>query len=427
MTIHFFDLPTEIRDLIYVQCVLINGGYVLDFDSNTLRGADGKPIDLSFRLACRRIASETRGLALSSNVLNFSTVYSDNATAGRGIWDDIAKAHPRFAQYVELRRNRPNRRINSITVANVGPPGSCGETPSAFRNFICSVLETFKSNQDRLDPEQVKHWICGYAEEPPYRLETLLGVNPSPWKTMSSDRIEENIHSMGSQFSKTIEYFWDIPRHTTRKFPGLSGNSKKNSYSAASVAIRFLDSLSPDSRMSIRSIVLNEDQRSVAFSECHALGLIPYCRENMRLHIDRRVTIWILEDLELQAAGMPPGCFTLTLDGDSTCSEIFQTVVRRDAVWQRAIDLCLERNILPALAWDVRRRDSRNIVGFPPRLSHWARRNEWYLFEAFPQAIEDILAGRSFVKCSFELGDAWGETCDVERLIEENKSKTMDE
>ncbi|KAF6812014.1 hypothetical protein CMUS01_13158 [Colletotrichum musicola] len=202
--------------------------------------------------------------------------------------------------------------------------------------------------------------------------------------------------------------------------------------------------------MSIRSIVLNEDQRSVAFSECHALGLILYCRENTRLRIDRRVSrrtvlqttmadidytvpyaeaklepsqisyrvaVWILDALELQAAGMPPGCFTLTLDGDSTCSEIFQTLVQRDTAWQTAIDLCLERDILPALAWDVRRRDSRNLGG----------RNEWYLFEAFPQAIEDILAGRSIVKCTFGLGDAWGETCDVERFIEENKSKTMDE
>ncbi|KAF6810134.1 hypothetical protein CPLU01_15378 [Colletotrichum plurivorum] len=330
----------KVRDLIYAQCVLINGGYVLDFDSNTLRGADGKPIDLSFRLACKRIASETRGLALSSNILNFSTVYSDNATAGRfdllirhlaaklgrlisrlepgylivpdGIWDDITKVHPRFAQYVEFRRNRPNRRITSIPVAKVGHPGSCGDTPSAFRNFIC------------------------------------------PWKIMSSDRVEESIDSMGSQFSKTIDYSWDFSSHTTENFPGLSGNSKKNSYSAASVAIRFLDSLSPDSRMSIRSMVLNEDQRR-----------------------------W----------------FSATQRG------------------RRQSDLCLERDILPALAWDVRRRDSRNSGG----------RNQWYLFEAFPQAIEDILAGRSIVKCTFELGDAWGETCDVERLIEENKSKTMDE
>ncbi|KAF6837231.1 hypothetical protein CMUS01_05076 [Colletotrichum musicola] len=85
MAPHFFDLPTEVRDLIYAQCVLFNGGYVLDFDSNTLRGADGKPIDHSFRLASKRIATETKSLALSSNILNFSTFHSreHNVAAGR--------------------------------------------------------------------------------------------------------------------------------------------------------------------------------------------------------------------------------------------------------------------------------------------------------------------------------------------------------
>ncbi|KAF6804319.1 hypothetical protein CSOJ01_10288 [Colletotrichum sojae] len=484
MAPHFFDLPTEVCDLIYLQCVLVGGGYVLDFNSNTLRGAGGHPIDLSFRLTCKRIASETKDLALSSNTLNFSTFHSPehNAATGRfgllienladhrgsridriephilsipdNIWDDIAKAHPRFAQYVEFRKNRPDPRITQEQVqqANVGSPGSCGDTPSAFRDFIFSALQTIMSHRSRLDPQQLADACRGYDRAPTVRPEALVRHNPSPWTIIDNKRIEEILSQTDSEVWRLVNSKWH------NYFPGLSPSTFKQSYSAASTAIRFLKSLSTDSRMSIRSIVLNEDQRSVAFAECHGLGLIQYCQENVRLRIERRVSmwkvvfqtqggahgscdvapyddnhldpnkisynvaIWILEALELVPAGMPVGCFTLTLDGDHACSEIFQTVIQRDAAWQTAIDLCLGQT-LPAIPWDVRRRDTRNHRGYT-QLSMGERDNSRYVFEAFPRAIQDIVAGNSIVKCGFELVDA---AYDPERLAKDNKKWTMAE
>ena len=62
--------------------------------------------------------------------------------------------------------------------------------------------------------------------------------------------------------------------------------------SAAAVAVRFFKSLSQSMCLEIRKFVLHEDRRSVAYPECHVLGLIPFCVQNPLLHIERRVSIW---------------------------------------------------------------------------------------------------------------------------------------
>ncbi|KAK1636161.1 hypothetical protein BDP81DRAFT_429150 [Colletotrichum phormii] len=43
----FFHLPRELRDMIYRFYVVSDGGYVLNPESNRLRDAMGRPIDLA--------------------------------------------------------------------------------------------------------------------------------------------------------------------------------------------------------------------------------------------------------------------------------------------------------------------------------------------------------------------------------------------
>ncbi|KZL86890.1 hypothetical protein CI238_09237 [Colletotrichum incanum] len=456
--VHFFDLPREVWNMIYVSYVSIEGGYVLNFDSNTLKGAGNKSIDLAFTLTCKSVAEEMRGMALASNTINFSTFHSQEhqAIAGRfdvmistvhsqrqfkwnhihpdtlsvpnDIWGDLSKAHPNFAPYVDMVKDRSN--MHTVQWDNVGPPGSCGETPSVFRDFIRSALQTIVAYKHRFDIEQLTRFENNKYDVDHTPLGNLVNLNPNLW---------------------TIPILWHVD------MPGSKINQIKHRYSAAAVAIRFLESLSKDSRSGIRKIVLNEDRAAVAFAECHGLGFAPYCQENPHLRVKRRVSmwgtvfqtttanvnypvmppyegislesngisypvaVWILEALELKFAGMPPDSFTLTLDGDWACSEIFRTVVQREAAWQTGIDLCMERKILPPLAWDLRRKDSRNRRGFEGEA--YERDNSWYLFEAFPQAIQDIVAGKSIIRCYFELGESW----DVERLVEENKERTLND
>ena len=149
-------------------------------------------------------------------------------------------------------------------------------------------------------------------------------------------------------------------------------------FSAASVAIRFLEALPETTRPAIRDIVLHEDRQSVSDPECHMLGLLPYCLENTKLHIERRVNIWrnicasqigcnrkvhedvggleylstddsayashdeseahyvvetmaawLTEASALPARGMPAGSFSLVLDSEpslDSSSEFFETI-----------------------------------------------------------------------------------------------------
>ncbi|KAI8718249.1 hypothetical protein NCS52_00603100 [Fusarium sp. LHS14.1] len=166
---------------------------------------------------------------------------------------------------------------------------------------------------------------------------------------------------------------------------------EKFRFSAAAVAIRFLNSLPARKRLHLRKVVLHENRVSVAHPERHARGLIPFCRENHRLRIERRVDVlstifqiaslrslpqlpissqeepniryklgshcitetvadWLLEALTTVDAGMPADAFTMVLDsGPATdlCSDVFHNVVHRRLAWQAALEHCYSQGILP--------------------------------------------------------------------------------
>ncbi|KAK2033543.1 hypothetical protein LX32DRAFT_74198 [Colletotrichum zoysiae] len=486
--VYFQDLPREIRDMIYVRYVSVNGGYVLDFDSNTLKGADGESIDLAFMLTCKSVAREMRGVALSSNTITFSTFHSKEheTTAGRydlmvdtlmylrntlldricpatlripdDIYEELSKSYPALVPYLDLLRTRAplypgeDDGDDEDTYDErplLGPPGSCGETPSVFRSFVHSVLQAIATHRHRFDINQFAKFEKATHSTNYVSVESLVNLKPELWSIPTREGVEEMISSMGNDPVRYINNEWSDP------FLG-SISMTKHRYSAAAVAIRFLESLSKDSRSNIKNIVLDEDRAAVAFAECHAMGLVPYCQENPRLRVERRVNmwrtvfqtktvndlsesmnpqegttfhlddmsccmgVWILEALELEPAGMPPGSFTLTFDGDRVCSIMFENVVQRDAAWQEAIDLCFERNIFPPVPWLKRRRDSRNFMDMDEEDGVYCY-NKWYVFEGFPQAIRDIANGNSIVKCNFAVEKPW----DVEKGLEQNKGWTF--
>jgi hypothetical protein len=63
-------------------------------------------------------------------------------------------------------------------------------------------------------------------------------------------------------------------------------------FSATSLAIRFLGGLSQKQRMCMRKVELYEHGKTVSNPETHAQGLIPFCQENAKLHIERHVGLW---------------------------------------------------------------------------------------------------------------------------------------
>ena len=194
--------------------------------------------------------------------------------------------------------------------------------------------------------------------------------------------------------------------------------------SAAAVAIHFLKSLPQSTRLTIRKIVLHEDRRSVAHPECHALGLIPFCVQNPQLCVERRVNIW--RALE---SGSRPGNinkYVLWFERIANCKEIWRFQQYKDFQCNY-LSQGLSRWIVEASTLAVRSMpiDSFSLVcdGDP------APDQGWKLFEAvkenaagigfcktFPQAINDMVNGKSLIRCNFPIDDLY----DPEEIFTKN-------
>lgn len=217
--------------------------------------------------------------------------------------------------------------------------------------------------------------------------------------------------------------------------PEIVWEREKFRVSAASVAVHFMANLPTATRSHIRSIVLLEDRAAVAWPQCHAQGLIPYCQENSNLRIERRVSLWravfpagaesvfcvalgdpddvgpnridvlradsitrqglapwIMEAIALPQFGMPPQSFSLIIDGEPTSDKsawVFQSVIQRDAAWQTAFEKHCTRQT---------------------EEGQWAkiRENDSFLGNGFPQALRNITSGQyTIVKCNFDPGEEW--------------------
>lgn len=210
--------------------------------------------------------------------------------------------------------------------------------------------------------------------------------------------------------------------------------------SAAAVAIWFLKRLPDEKRQHLRNVLLHEDHVSVHSPECHAHGLIPFCKENPNLRIKRRVSLfhnafhdvpgipdlvslvekvrdediplttqyitrclsgWLLEELDAVDAGMPSASFTLVLDGEpdvNTCSDIFQQVVHRDIAWEMAYRQRLAAGDSPPFFF-----------------------KDGFVKEGFPEAMEHLINQTSVLRCNFHPGQFW-DTDRIHKLTEELSS-----
>jgi hypothetical protein len=192
-------------------------------------------------------------------------------------------------------------------------------------------------------------------------------------------------------------------------------------FSAAQLAWTFIAALSIRKRGQLRNLVLHEDRKVTHQPERDGRGLILSCKENTRLRIERRVSLWgniwlassdwhnedgdftlftcavskrelapwIMEAVSLPSLGMPQDSFTLILDGNprpDLASEIF-AVTQQNASWQTAFE--------KSIAW----------------LSSGYAEARWragYIMDGYPKAIQDIVDGTSLVKCNFRPLPSYG-------------------
>jgi hypothetical protein len=439
------SLPRELRDMIYETYVWSNEGYAYNYKTNKILRADGNHIELSLSLTCRQVAYEMSGLALRSNTITISTYFSESTRESAGLFHAAIRTiffartrllghlapkllTPRIAHTVTEKYPMLAPLVNTWfqgkEVAMIQEGYSmvhhecyhCGEAPSLWNEFVQFTLKQLSQHPNFM--REAGHKPVFWTTRAGCNAIEAANASFDPWTILDDPKLDELTAITGIE-----------PR------PYLYFDHLKYCYSAASVALRFLESLTPQTRKHVRNLVLREDWQSVASPACHGRGLIPHCVENPELrilryvnlwqngfpvHIEQRdpyvfglhgrmdiappdhlkddklsargvtqsVGTWIVESLLLPSLGMPQGSYTLVLDGNpipEQTAAVFR-IVQRDAAWQTALDLRHTRQLIPELSWLNRRLQ----VG--------------YFYEMLPQAVRDISNGTSPIRCNFDPG-----------------------
>ncbi|KAM0203249.1 hypothetical protein ACHAQI_010501 [Fusarium lateritium] len=222
-------------------------------------------------------------------------------------------------------------------------------------------------------------------------------------------------------------------------------------FSAASIAIRFLGSLSHRQRTQLRTITIHEDLPAVNNSSLHGLGLVPFIQENPLLQVQRRVSVincvmriphldlvdidhpftedglwwrishcellpdlscWLIDALAVANAGISPESFTLLLEsGTDTdiCTEAFQRLFHHRIAKIQAWQACMESGML------------RTAV-------------KWSLVKLFPERemmrlTRKVAVGEAFQEAFMQLMDQTSTTlrCDFSPGLPENHQIILDE
>jgi hypothetical protein len=386
---------------------------------------------------CHQVYREMRGFTLPT--ITFSTFFSEATRKSAGLFH---AAVPRQKQGKEMLLEHLSHKLYTPQMATV----AAARYPM-FEHFITSL--SLQSGP-----------LLRPRDREPY------GEPPSLWRDLAefiagqmSESEEARKFPVGGPYEKAgpvgnDAFFetWAIPRDAeleqftqTCEFVKDYADYFKYTYSAASSAIRFFESLSPRTRAQIRDVVLREDYESVAFPEDHARGLIPFCVENKQLRVKRYVSLWqnaltvarqldyagvdfdwlswdavrgdsdmhvsdpewlrndklaarditksigtwIVEAHRLSSQGMQEGSYTLVFDGDPMPPEKSTAafaVVQRDAAWQAAFAMSYPRGSTPERPWFHKR----------------ARAG--YFFESLPGALQNITTTSSLIRYNFDPG-----------------------
>ena len=303
-----FRLPRELRDRIYHFYVYEPEGYHFDFESRKFRAPGNRSIDLALSLTSRTVAAEMHHLALESNVLHFTTGYSEAGRLRAGHFNILfEQMEYHKITLLEALRNKPLGDFKSKAVdakiiqrypqfesllpglrwrTPLGTvsdrfPDDWGVAESYFRGFQDYVIELLSKETDFIntyvdfcDRKQrdncynKKHAFCR-PELVPFVRSGFLLSSPKPWTIPSDDELAQ---------------LDDVRADSFRESP--IWKRVKWRFSAAAVAIEFFKSLSPETLLRIRKVVLTEDRLSVGRPECHGLGLIQFCLQNANLRIE---------------------------------------------------------------------------------------------------------------------------------------------
>ena len=319
----FLSLPRELRNTVYDYYTFVPDGYHYDYDSGKLRTSSQQPVYLALMRTCKLVAAEMQHLKLGNNVVTFSTISSETARLKAAHFDlfycqsrtvildafetlveprlhryktedidaKVVLQYPQFEPLLHLMHHtgegKPLLEIGSDSYHL-----SWGKAPSQFYEFQDYVIELLARDTDYVETfANFYEGIYQFRDSSHYDAQGLVNpLRPIPALRDSIDVNRATLCRSGLLVKPKPEP-WAIPsdeeiiRMDTTLCPsGRYSNfwdRVKWRFSAAAAAIRFFRNASLNTRLEIRKIVLHEDHLSVANSECHALGLISFCSENL--------------------------------------------------------------------------------------------------------------------------------------------------
>ncbi|KAI4695933.1 uncharacterized protein J4E88_000103 [Alternaria novae-zelandiae] len=317
----FRVLPREIRDEIYGYYFTLEDGYTFNSKTKKLHPTCKLKNSLALTLANKQINQETQGLALERNTLHFATSFALETSDTLGMFDYLLK-------YISTTQSRLLLRL--IAKSNWVACQAYAHVEKHYPRFLPIVNHARDGNYDDLSADnkcwketpsiarafvqETLHSVVGHEKFPklPARdlgpsMEhfTVANAHFEAWRVPTKDEVE-NLAFRTHQIPSAEALSARAPVHPdSDDFDRIKfWNGEKHRSSAASLAIQFIQSLEETSRVKIRSVVLNEDQISVAWPESHGRGFIPICQENPQIRIKRRVNLWGNATMDPQQANV---------------------------------------------------------------------------------------------------------------------------
>ncbi|KAF5714859.1 hypothetical protein FMUND_7240 [Fusarium mundagurra] len=437
----FLDLPLELRQQVYHDYFKVDGGYVYDVDSDKLVQADRQPISISLRYACRSVAEETKSIPFQLNSITFSTLYRKDLQHQAAIHSNLIRFHtvllselllrmryfvtpemfdqvdevaPHYLQRIKSRINGCIRddeyegslfyrkefravtefdQSTDVTVASL----DWNDSTIGFQHAIVCILHQISAKNSVEIAKAINEVLPGWTDSA--SPEQLFDMSFDHWDIPSLSRLTETAerlqrHRFLDSLSDWLPVKFDSdPTAFDTRYKGPKYTyRRKYWFSATAAAIKFLTRMSPTQRGDLRKLVLNEGTIAVGFPESHAIGMIPFCKQNPRLHIEQRVDVWqnlamsserpsayslngihfersepqagehhfldsiygpeqdvvfsnwVVHGMEVVRAGMPIGSWSVVFDGSpdlNLATDLFTTLLKRTIVWQTFYTDCV--------------------------------------------------------------------------------------
>jgi hypothetical protein len=339
----FLGLPLEMRRQIYLEYFTIEGGYTYDAETDRIVQASRCPIDLSLGYVCRTIARETYHYPFTLNTITFSTAYRRDWRKQAATLDFITTYHFRlqlgmldrlrhcltpdmyetpshqYSKYmsaivkrtsdtIALESRHPNCNMDSYANhimqdfkegRGIKFNGGDLSKVSVFDNNISSnrtytyLLRQIANRYPEKFREAIDDLLPGWAKSKSRSASDFFNLGFDFWAIPSLPEVTDMVEQL--QLRERWDQL-DLWHYSEGLKEGYTGTrycyQRKHFFSAAALAIRFLNGISQTQRLLITKLVLNEDRMAVGNPECHIIGLIPFVEENPNLFLEHRVNLW---------------------------------------------------------------------------------------------------------------------------------------